>query len=176
MDSGTVIDLVVTCPVAPSPVRFTWPASPEIEGSAVRFLSARTDLAPPGVDGGETAHHYELEAVAPGRATVVLTPVAASREPVGRSARLEITVKVRAIEIPALPELVLGLVETVAVSQETPLEIARRFGEVEADASSAAYVKPSDRRLSRVIVVRHPATRAPAAGVRPVANSDPPDD
>ena len=156
--AGSVIDLVATRPVAPSPVGFAWPPSPEIEGSAVRFLRARVVSPPPDVDGGETVHHYELEAVTPGRATVVLMPVAAGREPAGRPVRLEITVREGAIETQPLAELIRGLVETVAVSKETPLEIARRFGEVEADVSSAVYVKPSERRLSRAIVVRNPAT------------------
>ena len=49
-------------------------------------------------------------------------------------------------------------VATVATSQETPLEIAKSFGEVESASRSAIYVKPSDPRLKRVIVVRHPAS------------------
>jgi hypothetical protein len=70
---GDVIDLVVTRPVAVSEeLQFSWAREPEIEGDAVRFVRVRIELPPPDVDGGETTHHYELEAVSPGRAVVVL--------------------------------------------------------------------------------------------------------
>ena len=50
--SGTVIDLVVTRPVAvPSERQFTWPESPAIEGVAVHFLRTRIEVPPPDVNG-----------------------------------------------------------------------------------------------------------------------------
>jgi hypothetical protein len=156
---GTEIDLVVTRPIGiPSQLLFSWPASPEIEGGSVRFLRARIVSPPPGTDGGETTHHYDLEAIAPGKANVTLTPTAAGPAAPRPPVRLEITVLENAKESPALPEMILRLAATVATSHESPLEIAKRFGEVESDASSAVYVKPSDSRLKRVIVVRHPVT------------------
>jgi len=91
---GTVLDLVVTRPVAlAAGLRFSWPASPEIEGSAVRFLRSRIESPPPDVDGGVTTHHYELEAVSPGQARVTLTPVAAGREASRPPVRLDVTVR-----------------------------------------------------------------------------------
>ncbi|MBK6404668.1 MAG: hypothetical protein IPF66_06315 [Holophagales bacterium] len=78
---GTLIDLVVTRPVAaPREHLFEWPATPAIEGDAVRFLRRRIENPPPDVDGGVTTHHYELEATKPGTARVTLTPTSASPE------------------------------------------------------------------------------------------------
>lgn len=72
---GTSIDLVVTRPVAPNDaVRYEWPDAPSVEGNAVRFRRLRIELPAPEDDGGVTTHHYELEAVGPGTARVVVTP------------------------------------------------------------------------------------------------------
>lgn len=50
------------------------------------------------------------------------------------------------------------LAETVAASPGPPLELARSFGEVETDSEGAVYVKPSDPRLKRVVVVKRRET------------------
>jgi hypothetical protein len=77
-----------------------------------------------------TTHHYELEAEAP-----EASPAA-----------------------PSLPELIRRLTEIIATSPESPLEIARRFGDVESDSAGGVYVKPWDTRLERVIVVKRHGT------------------
>lgn len=75
VEVGTRIDLVVLRPVAsPSELRFEWPAAPEIEGEAVRFVRLRVEAPPPDEDGGVTTHHFELDAVDQGEARVTLTP------------------------------------------------------------------------------------------------------
>jgi hypothetical protein len=159
---GTVIDLVVTRPVAvPREHQFEWPASPAIEGDAVRFLRLRIEPPPPDVDGGVTTHHYELEAMEPGTARVTLAPTptgAASEHP---PVSLDVTVTAASTNASpnaslTLPELIRHVVEIIATSPESSLEIARGFGEVETDAAGAVYVKPSDPRLKRVIVGRNP--------------------
>lgn len=159
---GTLIDLVVTRPVAvPHEHQFEWPASPAIAGDAVRFLRLRIEPPPPDVDGGVTTHHYELEASKPGTARVTLTPTSAGPEAAHPSVSLDVTVGVaRTNATPAaslaLPDLIRHLVEVIATSPDSPLEIARTFGQVETDAGGAVYVKPSDPRLKRVIVGKNP--------------------
>lgn len=75
VEAGEAIDLVVIRPVAiPSELQYEWPASPSIEGDAVRFVRVRVEPPPPDVDGGVTTHHYDLQSVKPGTARVVLVP------------------------------------------------------------------------------------------------------
>jgi hypothetical protein len=91
---GTVVDLVVTSPVAiPSELRCCWPDAPQVEGGAVRFVGKKVGLPPPDVDGGVATHHYELEAVAPGQAHVVITATAASPEALCPPRRLDVIVR-----------------------------------------------------------------------------------
>ncbi len=159
---GTLIDLVVTRPVAtPREHQFEWPASPAIEGDAVRFLRLRIEPPPPGVDGGVTTHHYELEATKPGVARVTLAPTPASTKLSLPPVSLDVTVGVARTNAAStasltLPDLIRHLVEVIATSPDSPLEIARGLGEVETDAVGAVYVKPSDPRLKRAIVGRNP--------------------
>ncbi len=159
---GTLIDLVVTRPVAiPREHQFEWPASPAIAGDAVRFLRLRIENPPPDVDGGVTTHHYELEASKPGTARVTLSPNSASARSAQPPVSLDVTVgAVRTNATPTasltLPDLIRHLVEVIATSPDSSLEIARTFGEVETDAGGAVYVKPSDPRLKRVIVGKNP--------------------
>lgn len=161
---GTSIDLVVTRPVAiPHEHQFEWPASPAIQGDAVRFLRLRIEPPPPDVDGGVTTHHYELEASRPGTARVTLVPSPAGPQSPHQPVNLDVTVAAaRTNRAPAasltLPDLVRHLVDVIATSPDSPLEIAKGFGEVETDAPGAVYVKPSDPRLKRVIVARNPRT------------------
>ena len=157
---GTLIDLVVTRPVAiPREHRFEWPASPAIHGDAVRFLRLRIEDPPPDVDGGVTTHHYELEASKPGLARVTLAPTPASPKLSLPPVSLDVTVGfARTNAAPTasltLPDLIRHLVEVIATSPDSSLEIARAFGEVESDGGGAVYVKPSDPRLKRIIVVK----------------------
>lgn len=157
---GTLIDLVVTRPVAiPREHQFEWPASPAIEGDAVRFLRLRIEPPPPEVDGGVTTHHYELEATKPGVARVTLAPTPASPKVSLPPVSLDVTVGVARTHAAStasltLPELIRHLVGVIATSPDSPLEIAKAFGEVETDGGGAVYVKPSDPRLKRVIVVK----------------------
>lgn len=91
---GTTVDLIVTSPVAiPFQLRCQWSDSPEIEGGAVRFLGTSVELPPPDVDGGVATHHYQIEAVAPGEARVILTATAASPEAICPPRRLDIVVR-----------------------------------------------------------------------------------
>lgn len=162
VSTGTVIDLVVRRPVAiPLEHQFEWPARPAIEGGAVRFLRLRIEPPPADVDGGVTTHHYELEASKPGTARVTLTPKSASPESPHPPVSLDVTVAVaRTNATPTasltLRELIRDLVEVIATSPDSPLEIAKRFGEIETDAAGAVYVTPSDPRLKRVIVGKNP--------------------
>ncbi len=88
------IDLVVTRPVGiPEQFMYEWPAAPFIEGSAVRFVGRRDVPPPADIDGGVTTVHYDLLAVAPGAARVVVTPRLASREAVQPAVVLSITVR-----------------------------------------------------------------------------------
>lgn len=99
VEAGTRLDLVVTRPVAvPFERQYEWPAAPTIEGDAVRFLRLRIEAPPPEDDGGVTTHHYELEAVRPGAARVVLVPKAA--DPSAAPAPRELAVTVRAAPAP----------------------------------------------------------------------------
>lgn len=99
VEVGEGIDLVVTRPVAiPSELQYEWPSSPSIEGEAVRFVRLRVEQPPPEVDGGVTRHHYELEAVKPGTARVVLVPRPAG--PTAVQAPRELSVTVRAASRP----------------------------------------------------------------------------
>lgn len=94
VEVGARVDLVVTSPVAiPFELRCQWPDAPAIEGGAVRFLGARFELPPPDVDGGVATHHYELEAVSPGQARVILTATAASPEAVCPPRLLDVIVR-----------------------------------------------------------------------------------
>ncbi|MCU0294278.1 MAG: hypothetical protein MUF10_20215 [Thermoanaerobaculaceae bacterium] len=94
VEVGTTVDLVVTSPIAiPFELRCQWQPAPVIEGGAVRFLGAKVELPPPDVDGGVATHHYELKAVAPGQARVILTATAASPEAVCPPRRLDILVR-----------------------------------------------------------------------------------
>ncbi len=93
---GDVVDLAVTRPVAVGDEhQFSWAKAPEIEGDSVRFARVRVELPPPDVDGGQTTHHYELEAVAPGRAVVVLRRLDAGPLAPSAAAKLEILVRAR---------------------------------------------------------------------------------
>lgn len=93
VEAGTWLDLVVTRPVAiPAQLRYAWPDAPSIDGEAVRFVRLRIEQPPPDVDGGVTTHHYELEAVAPGTARVVLAPRLAGREAGQPPVVVEVTV------------------------------------------------------------------------------------
>lgn len=162
VSTGTVIDLVVTRPVAiPHELRFEWPASPGIQGDAVRFLRLRIESPPLDVDGGVTTHHYELEAVKLGTARVTLAPTPASAESAHPPVSLDVTVAAAGTNVApnasrTLPDLIRHLVEVIATSPDSSLEIARGFGEVETDTGGPIYVKPSDPRLKRVIVARNP--------------------
>jgi hypothetical protein len=62
------------------------------------------------------------------------------------------------MDSPTLPEVIRLLTLTIATSRETPVEIARQFGEIETDSAAAVYVRPSDPRLKNVIVAKHPET------------------
>lgn len=94
--AGDVVALVVNRPVAVSEEhQFSWAKTPEIEGDAVRFARVRVELPPPDVDGGQTTHRYELEAVAPGRAVVVLRRLDPGPEAPTGPARLEVLVRDR---------------------------------------------------------------------------------
>mgnify|MGYP001766267891 CR=1 FL=1 len=94
VEVGTIVDVVVTSPIAiPFELRCQWPGAPAIEGGAVRFLGAKVELPPPDADGGVATHHYELEAVAPGKARVILTAAAASPEAVCPPRRLDVIVR-----------------------------------------------------------------------------------
>ena len=75
-----------------------------------------------------------------------------------RVVRNEKAVEAGATASVTLAELIRGLVETVAISSDLPLEIARRFGEVETDSAGGVYVRPRDPRLKKVIVVKRPGT------------------
>jgi hypothetical protein len=93
---GDIVDLVVTRPVAVSEEhQFSWAKAPEIEGDAVRFARVRVEPPPPDVDGGETTHHYELEAVSSGRAVVVLERLDPGPLAPTEAAKLEILVRER---------------------------------------------------------------------------------
>lgn len=93
---GDVVDLVVTRPVAVSEEhQFSWAKVPEIEGNVVRLARVRVEPPPPDVDGGQTRHHYELEAVSPGRAVVVLRRLDAGPLAPTEAAELEILVRER---------------------------------------------------------------------------------
>lgn len=88
------VDLVVTRPVGiPEQLMYEWPAAPLVEGSAVRFVRRRDVPPPADVDGGVTTVHYDLLAVAPGAARVVVTPRLASREAVQPAVVLSVTVR-----------------------------------------------------------------------------------
>jgi hypothetical protein len=162
VSTGTVIDLVVTRPVAiPFEHRFEWPASPAVVGDAVRFLRLRIESPPPDADGGVTTHHYELEAVRSGTARVTLAPTPAGSESAHPPVNLDVTVAAAGTNAApnasrTLPELIRHLVEVIATSPDSTLDIAKRYGEVETDAGGAVYVKPSDPRLKRVIVGKNP--------------------
>lgn len=159
VEAGTWIDLVVTRPVAtPAQVQYAWPGAPSIDGEAVRFVSLRIEQPPPDVDGGVTTHHYELEAVAPGTARVVLAPRLAGREAGQPPVVVEVTVRAAVAGPATLVELVVRLAETVASPSATPLAIARSFGEIESDSESGVDVTPSDPRLARVTVVKRHAS------------------
>jgi hypothetical protein len=164
VEAGTGVDLVVTRPVAiPSRLQYAWPAAPAIEGDAVRFVRARIESPPPDVDGGVTTHHYELEAVKAGSARVTLVPVPASPDAARAPVRLDVTVRAAgaaagAMAAVTLPALIRDLVETVALSSASPLEIARRLGEVETDSAGGVYVRPGDPRLKKVIAVKRHGT------------------
>ena len=159
---GAVIDLVVTRLVAiPHEHQVEWPASPAIEGDAVRFLRLRIEPPPADVDGGVTTHHYELEAVTPGLARVTLVPAATGPEGARPAVVLDVTVTAGLTNpdpnaADSLPEVIRHLVEVIATSPDSTLEIAKRLGEVESDTGGAVCVKPSDPRLKRVIVGRNP--------------------
>lgn len=93
---GDVVDLVVTRPFAVGDEhQFSWAKAPEIEGDSVRFARVRVELPPPDVDGGQTTHHYELEAVAPGRAVVVLRRLDPGPQAPSTAVKLEILVRER---------------------------------------------------------------------------------
>jgi hypothetical protein len=95
-ETGDIVDLVVTRPVAVADeYQFAWAKTPEIEGDAVRFARVRVELPPPDVDGGQTTHHYELEAVAPGRAVVVLRRVDPGDSAPDGPVKLEVVVRRR---------------------------------------------------------------------------------
>ncbi len=159
VEAGTWLDLVVTRPVAtPEQLRYAWPGAPSIEGEAVRFVRLRIEGPPPDVDGGVTTHHYELEAVAPGTARVVLAPHLAGREAGQPPVVVDVTVRAAVPGPSTLADLVVRLAETVASPSATPLAIARTFGEIESDSEGGVYVKPSDPRLARVIVVKRHAS------------------
>ena len=86
--------LVVTRPVGiPEQFQVEWPAVPEIEGDAVRFVRRRVEAPPPEDDGGVTTFHYELEAVRPGAARVTLAPKPASREAARPPVVLDVSVR-----------------------------------------------------------------------------------
>lgn len=159
---GTLIDLVVTRPVAMAhELQFEWPTSPAIEGDALRFLRLRIENPPPDVDGGVTTHHYELEAVKLGTARVTLAPTPASAESAHPPVSLDVTVAAAGTNAAPnasrnLPELIRHLVDVIATSPESPVEIASGFGEVETDTGGAVYVRPFDPRLKRVIVGKNP--------------------
>ena len=158
VEAGEGIDLVVTRPVSvPFEVRYEWPAAPSIEGESVRFVRLRIESPPPDVDGGATTHHYELEAAKPGTARVTLAARPASPAAAGQTVVLEVTVRSPRAEVP-LATLVRDLVATVAGSPASPLEIARRLGEVESDSEGGVYVRPADSRLKRAIVVKRRET------------------
>ena len=164
VEAGTRIDLVVTRPVAiPAEVQFEWPAEPSVEGSAVRFVRLRVEAPPPDVDGGLTTHHYELEGVKPGAARVTLAPRLAGPRAAQPPVVLDVTVRAAGAASAAgggetLAALVVGLADRVATSPESPVEIARRFGAVEADTPGAVYVAPADPRLKKVIVAKRHGT------------------
>jgi hypothetical protein len=158
---GEGIDLVVSRPVGiPEQLQQEWPAVPSVEGDAVRFVRRRVEAPPPDADGGVTTLHYELEAVSAGTARVVLVPRPASPSAPGAPVVLEVTVRAESSSPVPLADLVAQLVETVAASSTSPLEIARTFGEVESDSEGAVYVKPADGRLRRVLVVKKHASGA----------------
>lgn len=91
---GDTIDVVVTTPVGvPHELRIAWPETPAIDGDAVRFIRRRLVPPPPEVDGGVTEHHYELAAVAPGKAAVVLEPTPASRQAPAEVIRVVVSVE-----------------------------------------------------------------------------------
>lgn len=99
VETGDGIDLVVTRPVSmPFELRYEWPAEPSIQGEAVRFVRLRVEPSPPDADGGVTTHHYELLAVTPGTARVVLVPKPAGPE--ASQPRRELTVIVRTSSAP----------------------------------------------------------------------------
>ncbi len=159
---GTVIDLVVTRPVAiPHEHQFEWPALPAIEGDAVRFVRLRIESPSPDAGGGVTTHHYELEAATPGTARVTLAPTLASGKSAPPPVSLDVTVAAALTNATptaslTLPELIQHLVDVIATSPDSSLEIASGFGEVETDSGGPIYVRPSDPRLKRVIVARNP--------------------
>lgn len=81
VEVGAVFEVVVSSPVAvPFELRLSWPESPVVEGNAIRFCGKRVEYPPVDVDGGEMTHRYRMEAVAPGQARVVLSPMAAGGE------------------------------------------------------------------------------------------------
>lgn len=94
VEVGTTVDLVVTSPIAiPFELRCQWADAPRIEGRAVRFVGKKVEPPPSDIDGGVATHHYELEAIAPGEAHLVLTAAAASPEAVCPPRRLDILVR-----------------------------------------------------------------------------------
>lgn len=94
VEAGEGIDLVVTRPVSiPFELRYEWPAAPSIEGETVRFVRLRVEPPPPDADGGVTTHHYELLAVKPGTARVVLVPKPAIPEVSQPPRELMVTVR-----------------------------------------------------------------------------------
>lgn len=164
VEAGTRIDLVVTRPVAtPAELGFEWPATPSVEGDAVRFVRLRIEAPPPDVDGGVTTHHYELEGTKPGAARVTLAPRLAGPRAAQPPVVLDVTVRAAGaaaavVAGETLAALVVGLADRVATSPESPVEIARRFGAVEADTPGAVYVAPADPRLKKVIVAKRHGT------------------
>ena len=161
---GERVDLVVTRPVGiPEQLSWEWPEAPEVDGAAVRFVGRRVASPPPENDGGVTTFHYVLQAVAPGLARVILIPRPASREAAQPPVVLDVTVQAAGAggadsSQQPLAGIVAQLAEAVTASSATPIEIARRFGAIEETSDGAIYVRPSDSRLRRVIVVKRHQT------------------
>ena len=59
----------------------------------MRLLGKKVELPPPDIDGGVATHHYQLEAIAPGAARVILTATAGSPVTVYPPRRLGIIVQ-----------------------------------------------------------------------------------
>jgi len=161
---GERVDLVVTRPVGvPEQLAWEWPEAPEVQGAAVRFVGRRVVPPPAADDGGITRFHYELEAITRGEARVVLVPRPASRDATQAPVVLDVTVQAAGADAaansqPPLPDIVAQLVEAVTAVSVTPIEIARRLGAIEEESDGAIYVRPSDSRLRRVIVVKQHQT------------------